>query len=74
MICIIAGNYLEASRFAYAQQLDKSEWFYPEDEQDLLKRSNFHVIVTGTAGMNTPASYFDKIFELAKSRGRINRS
>ena len=73
MICIIAGNYNEASRFAYGQQWDSSEWFYPVDESDLMIRSNFHVLVIGTAGMNTPASYFDKIFELAKMRGRINR-
>lgn len=74
MICIISGNYIEASRWAYGQQLEPSEWFFPYDENELNNRTNFHVVVIGTAGMNTPPSYFDKIFELAKVRGRINRS
>jgi len=73
MICILAGNYLEAKRFAYGQEWDEEEWFYPTDELDLLRRTSFHVLVIGTAGTNVPASYFDKIYALAKKRGRINR-
>lgn len=71
MICILAGNFNEAKTWAYGQQLDRSEWFYPADEQELLHRTNFHVVVIGTAGQNVPLSYWDKIFELAKSRGRM---
>lgn len=74
MIVILAGNYLEAKRWAIGQQLEDSEWTFPSDESHLMKMTNFHVVVIGTAGMNTPPSYFDKIFELAKVRGRINRA
>ena len=73
MICIIAGNYQEAKRWAFGQDLDDNEWFYPIDDFDLSKRTNFHTIVIGTAGINVPPSYFNRIYDLAKSRGRINR-
>lgn len=73
MICIIAGNYMEAQRFASAQEWEPNEWFFPMDELDLQRKSNFHVIVTGTAGLNIPPTYFDKIYNLAKKRGRIGR-
>jgi hypothetical protein len=73
MICIIAGNYLEAKNWAYGQQLDSTEWFYPREPEDLLARENFHVIVVGSAGQNVPPNYFEKIFSLAKRRGRLNR-
>ena len=73
MLCLIAGNYGEASRWAYGQQLDSSEWFFPSGEEDLLRRRNFHVLVIGTAGINVPPSYFDRVYELAKSRGKVNR-
>jgi fructose-1-phosphate kinase PfkB-like protein len=73
MICIIAGNYLEAQRWAYGQQLEDSEWFYPAEPQDLFARSNFHVVVVGSAGQNIPPSYFERVFNLAHKRGRIGR-
>lgn len=73
-LCIIAGNYLEAKAWARGQLLEDDSWFFPQDEEDLLHHSNFHVLVVGTAGMNTPASYFERILSTAKQRGRINRS
>jgi len=73
MICIIAGNYLEAERYANAQLLDDNEWFYPSDETDLLSRQAFHVLVVGTAGQNVPSSYFERILRIAKQRGKMNR-
>lgn len=73
MICIIAGNYLEAERYAAGQLLDDNEWFYPADISELLTKSNFHVLVVGTAGQNVPASYFERVLRTAKTRGRINR-
>ena len=73
MICIIAGNYLEARTWAKGQMLDDKDWFFPADEDELKKRSNFHVIVIGTAGQNTPASYFDRIYSLARQRGKVDR-
>lgn len=72
MICIIAGNYKEAETWAAGQNLDMSEWFYPEEAR-LKYQSNFHVIVVGTAGENVPVSYFNRIYTLAKSRGRVDR-
>ena len=73
MICIIAGNELEAYRYAEAHLLDKEEWFYPGDLSDLMAYSNFHVLVVGTAGLNVPPAYFERLLHLAKSRGRIGR-
>lgn len=73
MICIIAGNYFEAERWARGQLLEPDEWFYPNDERDLNGYQNFHVIVTGTAGQNVPASYFNRVLSLAKQRGRMGR-
>ncbi len=72
-ICLIAGNELEAYQYAQSQELTKDQWFYPKDINDLVFRTNFHVLVVGTAGMNTPPSYFEKIYQLALSRGKINR-
>lgn len=73
MICLIAGNYDEAETFAAGQNLSAEEWFYPTDVNDISKRSNFHVLVIGTAGQNVPPSYFEKIYQLALKRGRIGR-
>lgn len=72
-ICLIAGNTQEAKTFARSQMLEDDQYFIPRDENDLLFRSNFHVLVVGTAGMNTPSSYFEKVFQTALLRGRIGR-
>lgn len=74
MICLIAGNYREAEMWARGQLLSRDEWFYPYTADDLKSRVNFHVLVVGTAGLNVPPSYFERILSLAKSRGRINRA
>ena len=71
MICIISGNYHEARTWASGQGLEDHEWFYPKDETDLLSRKDFHVIVIGTAGQNVPANYFERIWSLARMRGKI---
>ena len=73
MICLIAGDAHEAETFAKSQFLARDDWFYPEDENDLRRRTNFHVLVVGSAGHNIPVSYFNKIYALAQTRGRINR-
>lgn len=73
MICLLAGNYLEAQRFANAHDLEDSEWFMPVDISDLYARTNFHVLVVGTAGLNVPSSYFERVYNLAKHQGRIGR-
>lgn len=72
-ICLIAGNSEEAYRFARLQNLSPEQWFYPKDENDLLFRSNFHVIVVGNAGFNFPSHLFERIYNLALQRGRIDR-
>jgi fructose-1-phosphate kinase PfkB-like protein len=74
MICILAGNYEEARIWARSQLLANNEWFYPQDESDLIVRTNFHVVVVGTAGQNVPSNYFEKIYRIAQQRGRIGRS
>ena len=71
MICVIAGNFKEAKFWANGQNLEDHEWFFPHDEDDLKRRKDFHVVVIGTAGDNVPAAFFEKIYQLAKSRGRM---
>lgn len=71
MICLIAGNHKEARFYASGQNWHDDEWFYPSDEDDLRNRKNFHVLVVGTAGENVPAAYFEKIYQLAKTQGRM---
>ena len=73
MICILAGNYPEAAQWARGQSLDKDEWFYPIEPEELLSRVNFHVLVVGTAGLNVPDSYWNYLYNLAKERGRMER-
>ena len=73
MIVIIAGNYNEARTWARGQLLDDDEWVFPMDEYELMKLSNFHTIIVGSAGHNVPPSYFERILSLAKQRGRIGR-
>ena len=73
MICLIAGNYPEAKQWARGQDLDDDEWFMPIDVPELFKRTNFHVLVIGTAGMNVPSSYFEHVYQIAKQQGRIGR-
>ena len=72
-ICLIAGNEEEAYRFAKNQNLSKEQYFYPHNPNDLLFKSNFHVLVIGTAGQNVPSSVFEKIYNLALERGAIGR-
>ena len=71
MICIIAGNKIEADRWAFGQLLEKDEYFYPESEIDLFLRKDFHVLVIGTAGQNVHPQFFEGILSLAKQRGRM---
>ena len=70
---LIAGNYLEAQRFAAAHDLEDNEWVCPIDISDIYRYTNFHVLVIGTAGQNVPNSYFERVYQLAKQRGRIGR-
>ena len=72
-LCLIAGNLHEAEVFAHSQFLEDNQWFYPRDINDLLFRTNFHVLVVGTAGMNVPSSYFERILNTALTRGKIGR-
>lgn len=72
-ICLIAANEEEAYRWARNQNLNKDQYFYPHSENDLRFRTNFHVIVVGTAGVNVPGYVFEKIYNLALERGKIGR-
>ena len=72
-LCIIAGNEHEAYQWASNQSLEKDQYFIPKDINDLLFKQNFHVVVVGTAGMNTPSSVFEKIYQTALTRGKIGR-
>jgi hypothetical protein len=72
-ICLIAGNEEEAYRFARSQNLNPNQYFFPHSVNDLLFRSNFHVIVVGSAGQNFPTQLFEKIYNLALERGKVGR-
>lgn len=72
MICLIAGNEMEAETWARGQGLRREEWFYPNDAKELLKRENFHVIVVGNV-MDVQIGHFERLYSLALQRGRINR-
>lgn len=72
MICIIAGSYSHAKKWAATQQLSDTEWFSTLDMDDLKGRENFHVVVLDTAS-ELPPIFFEKLFNLARLRGRVNR-
>lgn len=71
MIAIIAGNYKEAETWARGQNLSSDEWFFPFSIDELNYKRDFHVIVIGTAGQNTPIGFFERVYQLAKSRGAM---
>lgn len=64
-ICLIAGNEEEAYKFARSQNLNRDQYFYPHSINDLQFKSNFHVLVVGSAGQNIPSQIFEKIYKLA---------
>lgn len=72
MICIIAGTYSHAKKWAAAQMLTDDEWFSTLDLDDLRSRENFHVVVLDTASELSP-SQFERVFHLAHIRGKMNR-
>lgn len=72
MLCLIAGSYRKAMLWADSQHLSSDEWFYLSDVDDLIQKANFHVIVLDSASDLHP-SHFERIFMLAKQRGRIGR-
>lgn len=72
MIFILAGNYNQAKKWASTQQLADDEWFSTLDLDELKRASDFHVIVLETAA-ELPSMLFEKLFNLAHKRGRINR-
>lgn len=73
-ICLIAGNSHEAYQWARNQNLSREQWFYPSNVNDLLFKTNFHVLVIGTAGQNIPADIFEMIYQTALKAGSIGRN
>jgi len=71
MIAIIAASYKEALTFARGQLLDDDEWFFLSDIDDLIGKSNFHVIVTSSVADTISPYRFERLFSLAKKRGRM---
>lgn len=72
-ICLIAGNEHEALEYAKFQCIPKGAWFYPKNINELLFRSNFYVLVIGTAGQNIPPSIFEELYKTALQRGEVGR-
>jgi hypothetical protein len=72
-ICILAGDEEEAYKWARSQNLDRDQYFYPHNVGELLFKSNFHVIVVGTAGLNFPNALFENIYKVALERGKVGR-
>lgn len=71
MIAIIAGNYKEALTWAKGQLLDDNEWFYLADIDGLIGKINFHVVVVGSAGDAYSPQFFEKLFSMAKRKGKM---
>lgn len=72
-ICLIASNELEAYRFARSQNLEKDQYFYPSNINELFFKQNFHVIVVGNVAEKMPSALFEKIYSFALERGKIGR-
>lgn len=72
MIYILAGTYSQAKKWAAAQQLADDEWFSTLDFDELKSKENFHVVILDTAS-ELPPIFFEKLFNLARLRGRMNR-
>ena len=72
MIFIIAGSYGQAKKWASAQHLADEEWFCTLDLDELKRTSNFHVVVLESASDLSPI-FFERLFNMAHARGRINR-
>lgn len=45
MICLIAGTFKDAEKWAKAQNLRIDEWFYAKDVFTIYGRKHFHTIV-----------------------------
>jgi hypothetical protein len=70
MICFLAENKIEASRFAYGQFMDDKEWCFPTNPEAVKSFMFEHVIVLpGFA--NLPFQYREKLFQLAMNRKRV---
>jgi hypothetical protein len=69
MICLIASSFPKADKWARAQNLKSTEWFYLSDENDLLSRTHFHVIVVDTDFDKYQQKWFERIYPIAKERG-----
>lgn len=72
MIFILAGAYSHAKKWAESQFLANDEWFYTLDLDELKSRENFHVVVLDSAAELSPM-FFEKVFNMAHTRGRMNR-
>jgi hypothetical protein len=73
LIFVLAGNYNSAKKWAIAQMLADDEWFCTMDLDELKRASNFHVIILESAS-ELPSTFFERLYTLAQSRGRINRT
>lgn len=72
MIFILAGTYADARKWAAAQQLSANEWFSTLDVDDIKSRDNFHVVVLDSAS-ELPPNFFERVYTVARLRGRVNR-
>ena len=71
-ICVFAKNETEAKLWAKSQSLSDEQFFYPRSVSDLMFKSNFHVIVIGVSDLEGSFD-FEKCYNLALERGKINR-
>lgn len=72
MICIIATSEHRARAWADNQGLEKSEWFCPQHEDQLLSYQNFHTIVIDIFPEHR-LGWFERVYHKAKQRGVIGR-
>lgn len=72
MICLLAKSYHDAYKFASTQNLSSREWFFPSSELDILKRTNFHVLVVSDYPEDKLES-FERMYSVAKRQGAVGR-
>jgi hypothetical protein len=70
MICLIAGSYLYARKWAQSQHLRDEEWFFPNDVVDLYKRKDYHVILVLDGIEHVSNQYVNTMLTTAWAQGR----
>lgn len=70
MICLIAGTYKSAERWAKSQNLEPWEWFWPADVFVIYGKKNFHTIVVHDGIDNLSNDKLNRLLTASWESGR----